>query len=491
MENSDALLNKIKSYQKNPDINLIKKAYALADAAHLGEKRISGEPHIKHCLGTALLLVDLKVDTASIAAALLHDTIEHTDITKKDLEKEFGETVANLVDGVTVIKSVKTKTGEGQQVENLRKLLLATAKDVRVVLIRLAEKLHNLQTIDALSSEKRKIVISKVFDIYAPLAERLGVYHFKWQLEDYAFKFQNHAEHSRIQEHLAETREAREDYIEKVKEILSKELKKADISAEVEGRPKHIYSIYKKMQIYKKPGELEEKVLRRIYDKHAIRIFVKNDSDCYLALSIVHSLWKPVPGRFDDYITNPKPNGYRSLHTDVFGPEGKSIEFQIKTYEMHEFNEFGPASHLFYKELGREKGGKVPTPVDRLSWLKDLVEWQEEIAKEKDFEDALKIDVFGDRVFVFTPKGDIKDLPVGSTPIDFAYMVHTNLGHNCISAKVNGKLVSLTYQLQNSDVCEILVSKKPKGPSRDWLKFVKTRMAQHRIKKWFREEINV
>ncbi|MBM4402727.1 MAG: bifunctional (p)ppGpp synthetase/guanosine-3',5'-bis(diphosphate) 3'-pyrophosphohydrolase [Candidatus Cloacimonetes bacterium] len=300
------LIQKLKSYQPHADlpeadIEIIKKAYEFAEAAHLGEKRLSGDPHINHCLSTALLLAELKVDISTIAAALLHDTLEHTNITKKDLEKEFGKTIANLVDGVTIIKRIKTKTGEEKQVENLRKLLLATAKDVRVVLIRLAEKLHNLKTIDFLPKEKQKVVISKVFDIYAPLAERLGVYHFKWQLEDWAFKYQNHAEHSLIQTHLAETREAREAYIETIKKILAKELKKSGIEAKIEGRPKHIYGIYKKMQAYKKAGESEEEVLQRIYDKHATRVLVKNKLSCYLTLSVIHSLWKAIPGRFDDY----------------------------------------------------------------------------------------------------------------------------------------------------------------------------------------------
>ncbi len=464
-------------YLSAADTGLIKKAYEFAEAAHTGEKRLSGEPLVNHCLAVAELLAELQMDEKTIAAALLHDVLEKTDITKKDLEKEFGKTVAELVDGVTVIKKVKTRTGEKYEAENLRKLLLATAKDVRVVLIRLAEKLHNLQTIDSLPKEKQKMVINKVFDIYAPLAERLGVRHFKWQLEDLAFKFQNHPEHTRIQNYLAETREEREKYIKKVIESLSTELKKMGIEAKVFGRPKHFYSIYKKLLKYQKEGETAD--LGKILDKLAIMILVETVDDCYKVLGIVHQLFRPLDKEFDDYIANPKPNGYRSIHTTVFGPEGKIVEVQIKTREMHEYNEFGPASHIYYKEAGKRE----VLPTDRLSWLKNLVAWQEEIKSEKDFERALKIDIFGDRVFVLTPQGDILDLPKGATPIDFAYAVHSEIGHACIGAKVNGKLAPLNHQLKTNQVVEILTSKTKKLPSSDWLKFVKTQTARSQIKK--------
>jgi guanosine-3',5'-bis(diphosphate) 3'-pyrophosphohydrolase len=474
------LCQKITAYKPGADLVLVKKAYEFADAAHTGEKRLNGEPLIDHCLAVALLLTDLKMDEKTIAAALLHDVLEHTNITKNDLEKDFGETVANLVDGVTVIKSVKTKTGEKYEVENLRKLLLATAKDVRVVLVRLAEKLDNLKTIDSLLPDKQKAVISKVFDIYAPLAERLGVHHLKWQLEDLAFKFQNHPEHTRIQNYLAETREEREKYIKKVSQILSAELQKAGIDADVFGRPKHFYSIYKKLLKYQKEGSTSN--LEKILDKLAVMVLVETADDCYRALAIVHQLFRPLDHEFDDYIAHPKPNGYRALHTTVFGPGGKVVEVQIKTHEMHEYNDFGPASHIYYKEAGKRE----VLPTERLSWLKNLVQWQNDLGTAEEFEQALKIDVFGDRIFVFTPKGDVLDLPKEATPVDFAYAVHTELGDSCVGAKVDGKLAPLDYQLQTNQMVEILTSKNKKKPSADWLKFIKTQSARSQIRKSLR-----
>ena len=478
--NIKTLCQKVKTYQPEADFELIKKAYEFAQAAHLEEKQLSGESLIDHCLEVAVLLTDLKMDEKTIAAALLHDVLEKTDLTRKDLEKEFGKTVADLVDGVTVIKRVKTRTGEKYEVENLRKLLLATAKDVRVVLIRLAEKLHNLQTIGSLPKEKQKIVISKVFDIYAPLAERLGVHHFKWQLEDWAFKFQNHQEHTRIQNYLSETREEREKYIKKVVRSLSEELGRANINAEVFGRAKHFYAIYKKSIKYQE--EQKTSTLKNILDKQALMILVETTDDCYKTLGIVHQLFRPLDQEFDDYIAHPKPNGYRALHTTVFGPEGKVVEIQIKTHRMHKYNEFGPASHTYYKEVGK----RDVLPTNRLSWLKSLVGWQEEIKSEQEFEKALRIDVFGDRVFVFTPKGDVLDLPKGATPIDFAYAVHTELGDSCNGAKVDGKLAPLDYELQTNQMVEILTSKTKKQPSSDWLKFVKTQAARSQIRKSLR-----
>ena len=446
------------------------------------EKRLSGELLINHCLEVAVLLTDLKMDEKTIAAALLHDVLEKTNLSKKDLENEFGSAIADLVDGVTVIKRVKTRTGGKYEVENLRKLLLATAKDVRVVLIRLAEKLHNLKTIDSLPKEKQKVIISKVFDIYAPLAERLGVHHFKWQLEDWAFKFQNHEEHTRIQNYLAETREKREKYIQKVVKKLSEELKKVRIEARVYGRAKHFYSIYKKLIKYQRAGKTSS--LEKILDKLALMVLVETVDDCYQALGIVHQLFRPLDHEFDDYIAHPKPNGYRSLHTTVFGPEGKVVEIQIKTHKMHKYNEFGPAAHTYYKGVGKRE----VLPTDRLSWLRSLVEWQEEIKGEQEFEQALKIDVFGDRVFVFTPKGDVLDLPKGATPVDFAYAVHTELGDSCNGAKVDGKLAPLDGELQTNQVVEILTSKKKKRPPADWLEFAKTQAARSKIRKSLRAQ---
>jgi len=474
------LCQKVETYQPRADFALIKKAYEFAQAAHLDERRLNGESLINHCLEVAKLLTELEMGDKTIAAALLHDVLEHTNIIKKDLEDEFGKTVAELVDGVTVVKSVKTKTGAKYEIENLRKLLLATAKDVRVVLIRLAEKLHNLKTIDSLSEEKQEIVVSKIFDIYAPLAERLGVHHFKWQLEDWAFKFQNHEEHTIIQNYFTETREDREKHIKKVAQKLSEELKKVGVQAKVYGRAKHFYSIYKKLIKYQaenKPSSLE-----KILDKLALMAIVETVDDCYQTLGIVHQLFRPLDQEFDDYIAHPKPNGYRALHTTVSGPEGRAVEIQIKTYEMHEYNEFGPASHTYYKEVGKRE----VLPTDKLTWLKSLVEWQEEVKNETEFEKALKIDVFGDRVFVFTPKGDVLDLPKGATPVDFAYAVHTGLGDLCREAKIDGKLAPLDCELQTSQMVEILTSKTKKRPSSDWLKFAKTQAARSKIRKSLR-----
>jgi GTP pyrophosphokinase len=467
-------------YLSAAGIKLITKAYEFAEAAHLDEKRLNGEPLIGHCLAVAEFLTELKMDEKTIAAALLHDTLEHTDITKKDLEDEFGSVVADLVDGVTVIKKVKTQSGQYRQVDNLRKLLLATAKDVRVVLIRLAEKLHSLQTIEGLPESLRAETARKALDIYAPLAERLGVYHFKWQLEDEAFKFQNHQEHSRIQDYLAETRERRENYIQEVSRILSSELEKAGIEAEIFGRPKHFYSIYKKMAKYQQEGR--EQGLEKILDKQALTILTNAVDDCYQALGVVHQLFHPLEGEFDDYIANPKPNGYRSLHTTVVGPQGRAVEIQIKTHKMHEYNRFGPASHVYYKEVGRRN----VLPTDRLSWLKNLVKWQKDLGTEEEFEQALKIDVFGDRVFVLTPKGDVLDLPKGSTPIDFAYAIHSELGDSCTGARVDGKLAPLDCRLRTNQVVEILTSKTKKKPSADWLDFVKTHSTRSKIRKSLR-----
>jgi len=470
------LCQKVKTYQPRADFTLIKKAYEFAEAAHLEEKRLNGEPLVNHCLEVAKLLTELEVDDKTIVAALLHDVLEHTNISKKDLEEEFGKTVADLVDGVTVIKKVKTESGEYRQVDNLRKLLLATAKDVRVVLIRLAEKLHSLQTIEGLPESLRPKTARKAMEIYAPLAERLGVHYFKWQIEDWAFRFQDYEAFSQIRDFLVEKRHERESYIEKVVNLLQKECG----SAEIYGRPKHFYAIYKKLIKYQ--AENKTSNLENIFDKQALTILTGTADECYKVLGIVHQLFHPLDQEFDDYIANPKPNGYRALHTTVLGPESKVVEIQIKTQEMHGYNEFGPASHIYYKEVG----SRNVLPTDRLSWLKNLVEWHEGIKNETEFEKALKIDIFGDRVFVFTPKGDVLDLPKGATPVDFAYAVHTGLGDSCREAKIDGKLAPLDCELQTNQVVEILTSKTKKKPSADWLKFAKTQAARSKIRKSLR-----
>lgn len=485
----ETLISKVQTYNPNFDSDLIQRVFTFAQAAHLNQKRLSGESLIHHVVKTAEILTDLKMDDYTLVAALLHDVLEHTNIGKKDLVDEFGSTVADLVDGVSIIKKYKTKTGEDKQVENLRKLLLASARDVRVVLIRLAEKLHSLMTLSGLPQSLQQETIDKAFEIYAPLADRIGVHHLKWQIEDWAFKHQNHQTHTLIHESLQESREEREAYIQKIKSILEPLFVSEGIEGvKIEGRIKHLYSIYKKMLVEKKSNESEEEFLRRLHDIQAFRLLVADETDCYQVLGLIHKLWIPISGSrgFVDYIAKPKSNGYRSLHTSVVCEDGKIAEFQIKTYEMHEYNQFGPASHAFYKELGREKGSLQKAPIDRLTWLKNLVEWQKDFSEGADFEKALKIDAFGDRVFVFTPKGDVLDLPAGATPIDFAYAVHSQIGHRAQGVKIDGKMVSLDLALQNGQVCEILTSKKPKGPSRDWLSFVKTQTARYHVNKFFR-----
>lgn len=476
------LKNKIKKYNPNADFGLVEKAYKYAQKAHEGEERLSGKPLIEHCLEVAHLLADIKMESTAIAAGLLHDTIEHEKATKESLQKNFGKEVAELVDGVSVIKKVKTKTGGWTQTENFRKLLLATVKDIRVMLIRLAEKVHSLKTIESLPEELREETAQKALDIYAPIAERLGVYYYKWQLEDWAFKYLNHKAHTEIQNFLEETREGRNEYIQKVRKKIRKELRKQGINAEIYGRPKHFYSIYRKMQSEKQAGETSREYLKRLHDVQAFRILINTTDECYKTLDIVYNFWEPGE-RFSDYIAHPKPNGYQSLHTTVFCEENRIAEFQIRTWKMHEYNEYGPASHAFYKELGRTKGSQLRAPKEYTSWLKDLVKWKEKTRGNKEFEEALKINVYTDRVFVLTPKGDVLDLPQGATPIDFAYKIHSDLGNSCTGAKADGKLIAVDSKLQTGQVVEILTDKSRKGPSPDWLNCAKTNEAKSKIKK--------
>lgn len=481
--NLEMLLKKHRKFYPHPEPDLIRRAYEFAEVAHQGEKRLNGEDFIKHPLGVANLLAEIRLGSSSLAAGLLHDVLEHTDFEKEDLEEEFPSPISDLVEGVTVIKSVKTKTGEERQVENLRKLILASAEDVRVVLIRLAEKLHNLETIKALPEEKQKVVLSKVFEIYAPLAERLGVYHFKWQLEDLAFRYLNPEEFLEIRRGVGESRVQREAYMGRVRAKIEDELSARGIKFEIKGRAKHLYSIFNKLRRYEREGKVFGiEGISRIYDQVALMILVDSISECYSVLSIVNSLWEPIPMEFDDYIAHPKPNGYRALHTTVLY-EGRSLEIQIKTCQMHEIAEYGIAAHSYYKE----KGNSRIVSEEKLTWLKDLIKWQEEIKNPREFEEALKLDVFGDRVFVLTPKGDVKDLPKGSTPIDFAYAVHSELGDSCVGAKVNGKVMSLDTKLENGQVVEILTSRARKKPSSDWLSFARTTFARSKIRKALRD----
>jgi len=486
MEEIQDILATIKSPE---DAELVQRAYELAKIAHEGQTRASGEPYITHCVAVARILSELRLDPATIAAGLLHDVVEDTILDIEDIKAEFGEEIANLVDGVTKLKkldelekkSSKEKESRAyEQAESIRKMFLAMVDDVRVVLIKLADRLHNMRTLGSLPEEKRKKIAQETLEIYAPLANRLGIWKMKWELEDLAFRYLEPEKYYEIARKLEQRRLDRERFINQAIEILRTHLAKAGIEAEITGRPKHIYSIYQKMK--RKNVDLDQ-----IYDLYGIRIIVKEVKDCYAALGVVHSIWPPIPGEFDDYIATPKDNMYRSLHTAVVGPGGRPMEVQIRTEEMHRVAEYGIAAHWRYKE-------GTPRDVEfenKIAWLRQILEWRREVTDAKEFVDSLKSDFFQDRVFVFTPKGDIIDLPAGSTPIDFAYHIHTELGHRCRGAKVNGKFVPLDYKLKNGDIVEIIAAKKG-GPSRDWLnpdlEYVKTSRARQKIRLWFRKQ---
>jgi GTP pyrophosphokinase len=466
---------------------LLRRAFDLASQAHANQKRASGEPYIQHCLAVAQMLAELHLDTATLAAALMHDTLEDTSVTYEELEGEFGGEIAKLVDGVTKLGQIDQLSGmsernirEDAKAESLRKMFLAMVDDVRVVLIKLADRLHNMRTLSSLPEYKRKRIARETLEIFAPLANRLGIWQMKWELEDLSLRHLEPETYKEIATLIDERRPDRERYITEVVSRVREELSKAGIKAEVSGRPKHIYSIYRKMK--RKGVDFDQ-----IYDVSGVRVLVESVRDCYTALGVIHSLWRPIPGEFDDYIATPKDNMYRSLHTAVVGPEGKPLEAQIRTYEMHYTAELGIAAHWRYKE------GQKQDPIfdNKIAWLRQLMEWRQEVTDAREFIDSLKTDVFQDRVYTFTPRGDIIDLPTGSTPIDFAYHIHTEVGHRCRGAKVDGKLVGLDYQLRNGDQVEILTAKRG-GPSRDWLNphlgYVKTSRARSKIRQWFKRQ---
>jgi guanosine-3',5'-bis(diphosphate) 3'-pyrophosphohydrolase len=459
-------------------VGLIERAHELAVAAHEGQLRASGEPYVSHPVETAYYLATLQMDAETLAAALLHDVPEDTDYTLADIEKRFGREVTRLVDGVTKLsKFGSARTVEEQQAENIRKMFMAMAEDVRVVVIKLADRLHNMRTLQYLPPDKQVRIARQTMEIYAPLAHRLGIWQIKWELEDLSFKYLEPETYRRLAELLADRRKAREAFINKSIAILRKELAKVGIEAEINGRPKHLYSIYKKME--RKGAEFSE-----IYDIHAIRLLVRDVKDCYAALGVVHSLWRPIPGQFDDYIAMPKANMYQSLHTAVIGPDAKPLEVQIRTNQMHEVAEAGIAAHWRYKE-----GSRGDRRYDeKLAWVRQLIEWQREVSDATEFVEGLKLDVFQDQVFVFTPKGDVKDLPSGATPLDFAYRIHTDVGHRTIGAKVNNRLVPLDSKLRNGDIVEIITTKAAHGPSRDWLNVVRTNAAREKIRQWFKRQ---
>ncbi|AZR73091.1 (p)ppGpp synthetase [Anoxybacter fermentans] len=474
--NLQDLLEKIKSYTNDPDLDIVGRAYEFARKAHEGQFRDSGEPFFNHPVEVAEILAELELDVITIAAALLHDVVEDTDITIEQIEEEFGKEIALLVNGVTKLSQIAFKSREEHQAENLRKMFLAMAKDIRVILIKLADRLHNMRTLNYTAPEKQKRKAEETLEIYAPLAHRLGMFKIKWELEDLSFRYLEPKKYYDLARKVATTRKEREKNIERaIRTIKEKIESETNIKVEIYGRPKHLYSIYQKMLRQKK--EFSE-----IYDLTAIRIIVNTVRECYEVLGIVHELWKPIPGRFKDYIAMPKSNMYQSLHTTVIGPKGDPLEIQIRTWDMHRIAEYGIAAHWRYKE-----GKKDIEEFDRkLSWLRQLLEWQKDLQDASEFMENLKIDLFEDEVFVFTPKGDVVSLPCHATPVDFAFFIHTEIGMSCVGAKVNGKIVPLEYKLENGDIVEIITSKNSTGPSRDWLKFVKTSKARSKIKRWFK-----
>lgn len=471
-----SLINKIKRYNPDVDVDAIRKAYKLARKYHIDQYRLSGEDFISHPLEVADILADLGMDTTTIMAGLLHDVVEDTDTSLEEIEQEVGSDVAALIDGVTKLGQIEFKSREEEQAENLRKMFIAMARDIRVIIIKLADRLHNMRTISHLDHAKQVKKAQETFDIYAPLAHRLGIMSVKWELEDLSFQVLERKKYEQIQKMVAERRSEREEFVKAAIGALKKELKALGIEAEISGRPKHFYSIYEKM--VKKDREFSE-----IYDLLAVRVIVDTIKDCYGALGAVHAMWTPIPGRFKDYIAMPKFNMYQSLHTTVIGPMGKPLEIQIRTNQMHRTAEYGIAAHWRYKE-----GDKKDRFDERLSWLRQMLEWQSELKDPREFMESLKIDLFEDEVYIFTPKGDVVNLPAGATPLDFAYTIHTDVGHRCIGAKVNNQIVPLEYKLHTGDFVEILTSKTTNGPSKDWLKIVKTNRARNKIRQWFNKE---
>jgi GTP pyrophosphokinase len=468
------LLQAIEEYHPDFDLKLIEDAFYFAQEAHGEQKRESGEPFVSHPLGVAEVLAKLKMDEITIAAALLHDVVEDTEVTLEEIKQRFGPEVALLVDGVTKLSRLPFQSKQEQHAESLRKMFLAMAKDIRVIIIKLADRLHNLRTLRNLPEDRRKKIARETLEIYAPLTHRLGMYRLKWEIEDLALRYLEPSEYYSLVQLVDKKRQERERYINQVIDTLQEQLVKLKINSKIEGRPKHFYSIYQKMNE-------KGKNFSEIYDLIAIRVIVESVKDCYAVLGTVHTLWKPMPGRFKDYIAMPKSNLYQSLHTTVIGPGGEPFEIQIRTHEMHHTAEYGVAAHWRYKEGG--SGDKFES---KISWLRQLLEWQREMKDAQDFLETLKIDLFEDEVFVFTPKGDVKSLPAGSTPVDFAYSVHSDVGDRCTGAKVNGKLVPLNTKLQNGNIVEIITSKSGK-PTGDWLNFVKTSKAKSKVRQYVRE----
>ncbi len=472
----DDLKKRVESYLPGADFALLDKAFRFSRLAHEGQRRRSGEEYIQHPLAVAMILAELELDVVTMAAALLHDVVEDTGVALEQIEAEFGPEITALVDGVTKLGRLQYTSRMEFQADNWRKMFLAMARDIRVILIKLADRLHNMRTLGCLPEPKRREISQETLDIFAPLAHRLGIFRFKWELEDLALRYLEPEVYRDLARRIPMRRQEREEVARQLMDTLRQRLAEAGVRAEIQGRAKHLYSIYGKM---KKGKDLAE-----IYDLMAVRVIVDSIKDCYAVLGIVHALWKPIPGRFKDYIATPKSNMYQSLHTTVIGPHGEPFEIQIRTWEMHRTSEYGIAAHWRYKE-----GGKGDREFDqKLAWLREMLEWQKDLGDAREFMESLKIDMFTDEVFVFTPKGDVFDLPAGSTPIDFAYRVHSEVGHRCVGAKINGRIAPLDTPLQHGDIVEILTSKQSPGPSADWLNIAKTSNAKNRIRQWFKRE---
>ena len=490
--NAEALVEKVQEYLSDDKLPLIQDAFDFANDAHSGQLRLTGDPFISHPLETATIVADLHLDEVSVAAALLHDVPEDCGVPFEDIEARFGPDVRRLVEGMTRLDKIsfhlqgteaKAGSDTDARVESLRKMFVVTAEDIRVVIIKLADRLHNMRTLKPLAPEKQQRIARETMEIYAPLAHRLGIWQIKWQLEDLAFRYLQPDTYRQIAKLLAARRVTRERYIARVARILSDELQKVDIKAEVTGRPKSIYSVHTKVERYAAQG----KEFSDIHDLLALRAFVETEQDCYSVLGMVHSLWRPIPGSFDDFIANPKENRYQGLHTTVMCLDARPLEIQIRTHRMHRVAEYGVAAHWKYKEGTTKDFGFD----EKIAWLRQIMEWQRELSGTA-FLESIKTDIFQDQVFVYTPKGEIKELPRGATPLDFAYRIHTNVGHRCVGAKVNGRMVSLDYQLRNGDTVEIMATKSDRGPSLDWLNpnlgHVKTHHAREKIRQWFRRQ---